>query len=216
VVDVVDLSNCKEKVIVLEGNRFVLDERTGYYRCNKLRKRLHQYVWEKNNGKIPKGYHIHHVDHNKKNNNIDNLIAISHKEHALHHESEREKEEEHKEWRKKNFIEKVIPKAREWHKSDEGRKWHSQQAKEQAKLREEKTFTCDHCEKEFTAWNTSKNRFCSNKCKSAWRRKQGLDNETRKCEHCDKEYEVNKYSKKRFCSVTCSNRAIPRLPQYKD
>lgn len=45
----------------------------------------HRYVWEKHNGKIPKGYEIHHKDGNTKNNEIDNLemlLSFDHK--SLH------------------------------------------------------------------------------------------------------------------------------------
>jgi hypothetical protein len=36
-------------------------------------------------GDIPKGFVIHHMDHNKKNNDIDNLIAIPISLHASYH-----------------------------------------------------------------------------------------------------------------------------------
>jgi len=211
-----ELRNCTEKFIFLDGYKFTLDERTGYYRCNGIRQRLHRYVWEKHNGKVSKGYHVHHKDHNKANNHIDNLVLVGSSKHAKIHMNEREGDEEYVKWRAENFANNVIPKAIEWHKSEEGRKWHSEMAKESAKKREMVNFKCDQCNKEFEAWNTSKNRFCSGKCKSAWRRKQGLDNETRICECCKKEFVTNKYKKIRFCSKTCSNRAVPRLPQYRD
>jgi len=47
--------------------------------------RNHKYyrkLWEKlNNKKIPKGYHIHHLDNDKTNNDIKNLACLSPKEH---------------------------------------------------------------------------------------------------------------------------------------
>jgi len=208
-----DLSNCTEKFIVLNDHRFTRDEKTGYYRCDKLRKRLHQYVWENERGKVPKGFHVHHIDHDKRNNDISNLIAIPGKNHLSDHEQERLKDEDFRNFRIKTMNEKARPKAIEWHKSKEGREWHSKQSKEIAKTRKLAKFTCDHCSNGFETWNTSRNRFCSNKCKSAWRRKQGLDDEQRNCEYCNEEYVVNKYRKTRFCSKACSNRAIPRLSQ---
>lgn len=47
---------------------------------------LHRLIWEKHYGEIPKGYHIHHRDLNKLNNNIENLELISSSQHStLHH-----------------------------------------------------------------------------------------------------------------------------------
>jgi hypothetical protein len=210
-----ELRNCAEKFIFLDGYKFTLDEKTGYYRCNKIRQRLHKYIWVKYNSEVPKGYHVHHKDHNKVNNHIDNLEIVIASKHAEHHEQDKMKSVEYLEWKKKNFIENAKPKAIEWHKSEEGKQWHSKQAKENAKTRKLVSFVCEECSDKFQAWDTSTNRFCSNKCKSSWRRKSGIDNEVRKCEHCETEFETDKYSKKRFCSRSCSNRAIPRLPQYK-
>lgn len=41
----------------------------------------HQYVWEQHYGKIPNGFVIHHIDHNRKNNNINNLTLLPKKRH---------------------------------------------------------------------------------------------------------------------------------------
>jgi len=47
--------------------------------------RNHKYyrrLWERlNDKKIPKNYHIHHIDNDKTNNNIKNLTCLSPKEH---------------------------------------------------------------------------------------------------------------------------------------
>ena len=43
-------------------------------------------IWEEhNNKKIPKGYHIHHVDGDKNNNDPSNLMCVSPEEHWLIH-----------------------------------------------------------------------------------------------------------------------------------
>jgi len=50
-----------------------------------MKARNHKYyrrLWEKLNGKkIPDGYHIHHLDNDKTNNNIKNLLCLSPQEH---------------------------------------------------------------------------------------------------------------------------------------
>ena len=45
----------------------------------------HKVVWEKYNGKISKGYHIHHKNGIKDDNRIENLEIISAKEHTELH-----------------------------------------------------------------------------------------------------------------------------------
>lgn len=46
---------------------------------------LHRYIYEKENGKIPKGFIIHHIDEDRQNNNIDNLECITRKRHNIIH-----------------------------------------------------------------------------------------------------------------------------------
>lgn len=46
---------------------------------------LHQYIWEKANGPIPKDHIIHHIDNNPYNNSIDNLKLVTRSEHTLLH-----------------------------------------------------------------------------------------------------------------------------------
>lgn len=43
---------------------------------------VHRAVWEVFNGPIPEGYDIDHIDGNPKNNNLDNLQAITHCENV--------------------------------------------------------------------------------------------------------------------------------------
>jgi hypothetical protein len=42
---------------------------------------------------LPKKYHVHHIDENKENNDVSNLIAIDRKAHAYLHFIMREKDE---------------------------------------------------------------------------------------------------------------------------
>lgn len=58
----------------------------GYYQI-KLRlngkrfvRYVHRIIWETFNGKIPSGYEINHIDHNKSNNKLSNLELVSHSE----------------------------------------------------------------------------------------------------------------------------------------
>jgi hypothetical protein len=47
---------------------------------------LHKVIWENhNNCKIPKGYVVHHKDHDKLNNDISNLVLMRSNEHRKIH-----------------------------------------------------------------------------------------------------------------------------------
>jgi hypothetical protein len=48
----------------------------------------HRKVYESCYGKIPKGFHIHHIDKNPLNNNIENLICITEEDHKNIHKNE--------------------------------------------------------------------------------------------------------------------------------
>ncbi|UXM05344.1 HNH endonuclease motif protein [Salmonella phage F115] len=43
-------------------------------------RKVHRVIWEIHNGKIPDGMEVDHIDHNKLNNNIENLRLVSKKE----------------------------------------------------------------------------------------------------------------------------------------
>lgn len=192
---------------IFDGKKFRRDKKTGYYLCSKLRKRLHRYVYEYYNGPIPKGFDVHHkVD--KFHNDIDDLELKEKREHELYHREHLSKEQ--REWYRDNMNNIARPKAIEWHKSTDGIDWHKEQyQKYKDKFIVEKEFVCESCGEKFKSTQV-KSRFCSNNCKSSWRRKNGLDDEIRICEYCGKEYKTNKYSKNRYCSVSCSNKAKPR------
>lgn len=45
----------------------------------------HREVWEQHKGKIPKGYEIHHINHNRQDNRIENLALLPAKVHHRIH-----------------------------------------------------------------------------------------------------------------------------------
>ena len=183
-----------------DGLSFRRDKRTGYFLNSTIHKRLHVYVWEHYNGEVPKGYHIHHKDHDKNNNEIENLVLLSAHEHQKLHGNSWS--EERKEWARQNLIDNARPKASEWHGSEEGKKWHSEHAKKVFGNLPFKTFVCTYCGQEFQSRKTTKegqNRFCSGKCSAAYRRKSGVDDIVKICERCGGEYVANKYQKTKYC-----------------
>ena len=181
--------------------KFTRDDHTGYYLNSTIRKRMHIYVWEYYNGKIPKGYEVHHKDFDRSNNDISNLQLLTRSEHRkLHSES---LTQEQRDWKRNNLNVNARPKAIEWHKSEEGRKWHSEQAKVTlAKTHQQVEMVCVNCGKSYIGEHKSK--FCSNNCKSAYRRKSGVDNITEICAICGLEFQTNKYRKSQTCSRHCA------------
>lgn len=81
------------KVITREGQKMYMGKKyaqekgTGYYVCTSgERKRLHVAIWEHENGKeVPSGCVIHHLDWNKNNNVIENLVCLTIEEHERVH-----------------------------------------------------------------------------------------------------------------------------------
>lgn len=185
------------------GRKFYLDRETGYwisvdYSKDRPRVRAHQWVWICIHGKIPKGYHIHHRNDNKSDNRIENLELIERSRHLSYHMQDPLRKQ-----RMREHADKIRPLTKEWHKSEEGRAWH--------RLHALKTnfgsfipfeISCGMCGQKSLAAKLGQI-FCSNKCKSAWRRKQGTDDIQVICERCKMSFKKNKYAKTRFCSRRC-------------
>lgn len=174
---------------------------SGHY-FQRQGERLHIAVWKYYNGDIPKGYHIHHKDEDRHNNQIENLQMVKAYEHLSRHSSARD------EYNQKH-IKDMRELANEWHGSDEGRAWHSEHAKESWQKKGYNKYTCSCCGKEFETrhdYGADQNTFCSNACKAKHRAHSGIDNEERICAYCGKPFTVNKYAKRACCSRECGVR----------
>ena len=165
-------------------------------------KRLHIAVWEYHNGSVLKGYHVHHIDENRSNNQIENLCLMPAGMHSSFHQNS----ESRREYQRKH-IKDIRELASEWHRSDAGRKWHSERAKKEWENAEPIRYVCTECGKEFESrhhYGPDENRFCSNSCKAAFRRHSGADDVDRVCAYCGKTFRVNRYSKAECCSRDCA------------
>lgn len=197
-----------KKYAFLDGVRYCLDEKQGYYRSPQGRL-LHRAVYEKTHNVIPKGYQVHHVDHDKGNNEPENLVLLTVKEHRQLHAEEMT--DDLRERLRENMLSTAIPAAAKWHKSEAGAEWHKNQYKRtKESLQKMQTFRCKFCGKEYEAIETGQNAFCSGACKSAMRRKMGLNKEKRICAVCGGEFFTDKYKHALCCSRSCANRLRAR------
>lgn len=193
------------EVACYNGYSFRRDKKTGYYLSSqvigKRRARLHRYVWEIENGrKIPEGYDIHHVDGDKANNYIGNLLLVTREQHRFFHELMNP--DGTYERRVKNLKEKALPEAVKWHKSEKGKEFHSQHGKAVMAKRKPIKYICTQCGKEFTSthiYGKEENTFCGNNCRAAFRRASGVDNIEMECKYCGEKYLTNKYSPAKYC-----------------
>lgn len=207
--------NPNAKYVIVDDIYFYKEADSGYYlgnvkipgRKRRYPMRLHVYIWRKYNGDIPKGYHVHHKDENKDNNDISNLELLKSYDHLSSHALK------HSELSSLNMYEKVLPAAKEWHKSEKSTQFHKDHYEKytRGKWMEPVTKTCTICGKEYTVTHASayKSKYCSNACKATARRRSGKDNIEATCQICGKTYIKNKYSK----STACKECNIIRIGQ---
>ncbi|MFK0182069.1 HNH endonuclease signature motif containing protein [Streptomyces xanthochromogenes] len=162
--------------------------------------RLHQEVWKAANGPIPEGCHVHHRDEDPLNNSLGNLECLTGDEHLGHHMAHRD----HHTPQRLALLEAIRPLAAAWHRSDAGRAWHRQHGVDTWAKRRPIRRACDQCQSEFDSITRRDNdRFCSNNCKSKWRKASGVDDEDRTCGSCGATFRINKYARARTCSRIC-------------
>lgn len=196
------------KTVEYQGRVFYQQDGQPYYRAwNSDLGRpdyLHRIIWEDHNGPIPAGFDVHHVDEDPENNAPYNLEALSREGHKLlHWES---LTDEQKAAVRRNLTENAAPAAAKWHRSPEGRNWHREKATRELPNRVH-LLDCEGCGRSVTRVGVvQKGRFCSNACKAAYRRSEGLDNEQRACAYCSAPFSVNRYAKTVTCSRACANR----------
>lgn len=165
---------------------------------------LHRDVWEYHNGPIPDGHHIHHKDHDTSNNDISNLELVPAGRHHKYHG-------ETNTWPRseagRDHLEAIRPLTKAWHASPEGLEWHRQHGVEAFKKRTPTERTCQQCGVTYTTLQRGdRTRFCSNNCKSAWRRDSGVDDVTKVCVYCGKSFVANKYAIAKCCSNQCASK----------
>lgn len=150
---------------------------------------LHQYIYEKHYGKLPKGMVVHHKDFNPLNNDISNLVAVTIAEHMrIHANLVKWKAENGDEFKKRCYSKD---------------NWQQRRAKVLLNLANERR-KCEWCGYEFTPTNTHQ-RFCSKPCHHKWQYKAPENNIEMVCQHCGKTFMGNKYLKPKCCSEECAH-----------
>lgn len=207
--------NSTPKYITIGAYKFCRDDVSGYYRNSTIQRLAHRYSYEISVGPIPAGYHVHHKDEDKSNNDPSNLEALPAGEHMSLHAKINYANEDFYNAAIRN-LDEIRPLASKWHGSKEGREWHKEHAIEVAANVKPKLFDCPNCGKEF--WNKPQGpvTFCSNNCKSANRRKLGIDDVVSICTSCGADFKHNKYSKTESCSRSCRNRLRSRKKRKED
>ena len=159
--DVIVISDTVQEFM---GERFYL---CGHYFQHKG-VRLHRWVWEYHNGPIPEGYHVHHIDEDRHNNQLSNLALMPGLAHIKEHAGSESRRENGR-----RAIRIAIELAPEWHRSPEGKEWHSQQAKAVWAKRQPVKYVCTECGKEFEsmAVRHTGNHFCHQNCRAKFGRK---------------------------------------------
>lgn len=67
---------------IYDGKKFTLRNHGYYELTTDDRCLMHRYVWEKERGKIPKGWDIHHLNEVKSDNRVENLECLPKSEHT--------------------------------------------------------------------------------------------------------------------------------------
>lgn len=164
----------KHEVQEIDGVRFYYKPE-GYFKADYDRYgsiTMHRYVWQKHNGKIARGMHVHHIDGDKSNNCIENLELLSASDHSTHHGGTNP-------WvgsdANKRQIASVRELAKAWHSSPEGLAWHSKNGRKAWENRPTTTKQCCECGANYETFYPVKSKFCGKNCKAKatyWRSRE--------------------------------------------
>jgi len=194
VVEVID-----DHTQVFNGEKFCLCK-DGHLKNTQA---IHQRVWRYNYGEVPKGYEIHHIDHDKTNNDISNLQLMTRGEHQAHHNpkgSTRKKLQ--------TFVCEVCGKEYQAYKCGSNRFCSSLCRSRYRQQNETFSKTCPQCGKKFETYRSNNATYCSHACAMDAKRK--YQPEKRICPICGKEFTTVAYKNQRFCSVSCANKGRKR------
>ena len=176
-----------------------------YYRCGRYFRRdgqlLHRVVYASVHGRIPAGHHVHHIDHDPANNAVGNLVLMLHGPHMSQHMRDPRRRAAAARSIRSSPVQRA---AAAWHGSAAGRAWHRLHAQESAWHQPRYRHTCEWCGKSYPTTRSQTARFCSRNCATKYRKRTGIDNETRTCSVCGRVFTINKYARAQACSRRCA------------
>ncbi len=164
---------------------------------------IHRVVWAHHNGPIPKGWQVHHIDHDPANNAIENLELHDGGDHATFHY---ESGASIKPFACKEWLDTIRHLAAEARRDPEVVARMAESQRRAWDRRESVTRQCTYCGKDYPARGTAKKGFCGMSCQGMARKKSGVDDIERSCLHCQAVFRSNKHNGSRCCSRSCSGK----------
>jgi len=166
---------------------------------------IHRAVYLYYRGDIPANHDIHHIDHNKANNVVENLQCLTPAEHKHVHNSEIKPREFTCEICGKKFFSSRL----DW----QNVRYCSKRCNSRAfKQNHMEIRTCAYCGKEFSSPAVNPTRFCSASCQnnalwdSKWQQRRL---EPKICPICEQEF-IPKTGRQIYCSRHCRDIALLR------
>lgn len=155
---------------------------------------------------MPNGFEVHHADDNHLNNDPANLIAVRSGEHQAEHMRRRLQDPA---LRKLNdeYLERARAAAPEWHRSEEGRAWHRDHARQQwapeARAERVTMAVCECCGASFERYHEDA-RFCTMACfQRTTAHERRYFTLQRKCGICGVDFVTNRHRPTETCSRAC-------------
>lgn len=172
-----------------------------YTRCSLI----HRDVWQYFKSELPSGYHVHHVDENKDNNNFSNFQILTSSEHrALHNKSSKQIEYVCQFFGKTFMSNKTDNSSVQFCSKKCYNKW-AHREKTEAR-------TCTICGKKFIISKYSHTQTCSLSCRSQLILKNAVTPPIEKtCPACGKTF-FTRSQKRKYCSPTCGKTAKIKTP----
>ena len=196
-----------EKHQKFKGNVYRLNSGGHFERTEQIHRSLYEYY----NGQIELGFHIHHKDFKKENNEIENLQMLTNSDHRKLHSTIGAEQT----YRKEKYICSIC--GQEFEAFVRGKKkttnFHYCSDKCRAemiyKTRYEERL-CAYCGKKFITFKYGKTKYCSHKCATLFgadkKKKENKNVKMKICEHCGKTYVAKKDTQK-YCSRNCLAKA---------
>lgn len=160
----------------------------GYYQAKRYKgmdeRSLHRKIYRDHHGSIPKGYHVHHVDGDRANNDIANLEALPAGQHIRHHR-----------------LGKPHPNPKLWRAI-------MAKGREAMRNRPWVEYKCAQCGAGFVSQHCRPRKFCGVACLEKYRA-NAFAGERRKCDECGKGYKATRNAQ-RYCGKRCNARAAER------